>query len=190
MSATRWVILATLIRPQGRHGELLAEILTDFPERFAERKRVFLLKNGSEEPIREAALDEHWMHKGRVVLKFAGVDSINDADMLRGLDVAVPLEERAPLDEDSVYIADLIGCRLFDVAREPRDAGEVIDVDREISGTPLLVVRSSASKEELLVPFAKAWLRLVDVPNKRIEMTLPQGLFEINAPLRTDERPE
>ena len=190
MSATRWIVIATLIRPQGRRGELLADILTDFPERFAERKRLFLFKPGSEVPIREVALEEHWLHKDRVVLKFAGVDSITGAEALRGLDVAIPREERAPLDEDSVYIADLIGCRLIDVSDGSRDAGEIIDVDRETAGTPLLVVRQADRKDELLVPFAKAWLRQIDLTHKRMEMALPQGLLEINAPLRAEERRE
>src|SRR5690242_20546910 len=89
-----WVILARLVRPQGRHGEILADILTDFPERFAERKRLFLVsRETSREPVREALLESHWLHKGRVVLKFSGVDSINDADALRGLLVAIPASE-------------------------------------------------------------------------------------------------
>src|SRR5450755_2580340 len=99
------VLLARLIRPQGRHGEILADILTDFPERFADRKRLCLTKSlgKSAGPPREVALERHWLHKGRVVLKFAGIDSINDAELLRGMDVSIPREERATLADDAVY---------------------------------------------------------------------------------------
>lgn len=188
MSASQWIVIATLIRPQGRRGELLADILTDFPERFAERKRLFLLQAGDNTSSREVSLEKHWLHKGRIVLKFSGVDSISDAEALRGLDVAIPLEERAPLDEETFYINDLIGCHLIDVSGGQRDAGEIIDVDRETGGAPLLIVRPADGKGDLLVPFAKAWLQQVDLDRKRIEMALPEGLFDINGPPSDEER--
>ena len=193
------VLLARLVRPQGRHGEILADILTDFPERFAERKRLILTdpRKPAAAP-REIALERHWLHKGRVVLKFAGVDSINDAEPLRGLDVSVPRRERATLEDDAVYIADLIGCRVFDfhsVSDRPSttrpalaiEVGEIIDVDRESPAHPLLVVQSALSGE-VLIPFVKAFLVRIDLPNKRIEMDLPEGLLELNTPLSTEER--
>lgn len=185
-----YVLLARLVRPQGRHGEILADILTDFPERFAERKRLFLLKPGHYgAAFREITLERHWLHKGRVVLKFAGIDSINDAEPLRGLNVVIPAEERARLDEDAVYIADLIGCRLFDLGGQatPSEVGEIVDVDRESTAHPLLVVKGARSAE-VLIPFVKAFLRVVDLPNKRLVMELPNGLLELNAPLTAEER--
>src|SRR6201996_8033601 len=179
------VLLAHLVRPQGRNGELLAEILTDFPERFAERRNLVLLHPDDKTPPRPVILEEHWLHKGRVVLKFAGIDSISDAETLRGMDVAIPREQRAPLEDDSVYIADLIGCQVFDISHgEPNPVGEITDVDREITSTPLLILRpSGGSQEELLVPFAKAYLRNINLDEKRIEMSLPEGLLTINSPL-------
>src|ERR1700678_1975483 len=77
-----WVLLARIVRPQGRHGEVLADIFTDFPEHFAERKRLFLRPpmgaqlDAMRDTIRETRVETHWLHKGRVVLKFAQVDSI------------------------------------------------------------------------------------------------------------------
>ena len=181
-----WVILARLVRPQGRIGEVLADILTDFPERFAERKRLFLVSSEtSREPVREVALERHWLHKGRVVLKFAGVDSISDAEALRGLLVAVPASERAELTDGSVYIGDLIGCGVFDV-NAAKPVGVVADVDREAG---LLEVKTPGG-EEALVPFAKAYQVRMDVAGKRIEMRLPEGLLDINAPLTDEERRE
>jgi 16S rRNA processing protein RimM len=191
-----WTLLARLVRPQGRHGEILSDILTDFPERFAERKRLFLIGQSAGAPAREVTLERHWLHKGRVVLKLSGVDSINDAEALRGLTVAIPATERAELTDDSVYISDLVGCRVVDLSEPPRTVGEITDVDRDAA---LLVVRPETSgrpeasggraeKEELLIPFAKAYLVNVDLENRRVEMRLPAGLLEINAPLSDEER--
>jgi 16S rRNA processing protein RimM len=181
---TDWVWLARIRRPQGRKGEVFAEILTDFPEKFAERKRLWLLAESAPAAAprpgpREVELVHHWLHKGGVVLHFAGVDSISAAETLAGLIVAIPRSERAALAEDEVYIADLIGCTLIDVAVEPAVAiGEIEDVDRAAGPTPLLVVKGA--KGEVLVPFAKSYLRKVDLENKRVEMALPEGLADLN----------
>ena len=172
-----WVIVARIVRPQGRHGEALAELLTDFPERFAERKRLFLLSPKS--APRPIELERHWLHQGRIVLKFSGIDSINDIETLRGLEVAIPKAERAPLEDGAVYIADLIGCTLID-SRTGATVGEIIDVDRESSATPLLVLQT-ATKEEALVPFAKAFHPTFDAAAKQLTMELPEGLLELNA---------
>jgi 16S rRNA processing protein RimM len=185
MTDARWTIVARLVRPQGRHGEILADLLTDFPERFAERKLLCLLTSeASEVPAREVTLERHWLHKGRVVFKFAGVESISDAEALRNLVVAVQASERAPLADDAVYISDLIGCEIVDIASAPGPVGEVTDVDREGG---LLIVRS-ASGEEFLIPFAKEYLVEIDVAGKRMKMRLPSGLLDINAPITEEER--
>jgi 16S rRNA processing protein RimM len=180
-----WAIIARLVRPQGRRGEILADLLTDFPERFAERKQLYLvvsLQSGA--PAREVTLERHWLHKGRVVLKFAGIDSIDDAEALRGQLVAIPAHERAPLAGDSVYISDLIGCEVIDVASTRVPFGKVRDVDRDAG----LLIVASVRGEEVLVPFAKAYLLTIDVAARRIEMRLPEGLLDINAPMTEEER--
>ncbi len=194
MTEEKWIVVAHLVRPQGRGGELIAEILTDFPERFAERKRLFLAKPesgtaGNQPQPREVSLESHWLHKGRVVLKFAGVDSINDAEGLRGLDVLISREERAPLEEGAVYLDDLIGCMVVDfhgAATAGQQVGEVIEVDRESTAGALLVVRHASG--EVLIPFVKAYLRRVDLEARRIEMDLPEGLLDLNRPATPEER--
>ena len=193
-AAEEWVWLARIRRPQGRKGEVLAEILTDFPEKFAERRQRWLLSTPaagggpSAAPAkvaapRKATLVDHWLHKGGVVLHFAGVNSITAAEALAGLVVAVPLAERAPLGEDEVYIADLMGCSLVDVSgAAPVVVGEIEDVDRTAGPVALLVVHGAAG--EVLVPFAKSFLRNLDLAAKRVEMALPEGLTDLNAPGR------
>jgi 16S rRNA processing protein RimM len=184
-----WVWLARIRRPQGRKGEVFADILTDYPEKFAERRRLWLLAEGvrvqagrSAAPAapREVTLLNHWLHKGGVVLHFSGVDSITAAETLAGLIVAIPLAERASLDEDETYIGDLIGCALVDVASaEPMIVGEIEDVDRTAGPVALLVVRGAAG--EILIPFAKSYLRKIDLEARRVEMALPEGLADLNA---------
>jgi 16S rRNA processing protein RimM len=206
--ADEWVWLARIRRPQGRKGEVLAEILSDFPEKFAERRKLWLLvppeakaaSRGSRPPAsspaqarrpvanvdpREIDLTNHWLHKGGIVLHFAGVDSISAAEELNGLIVAIPRTERAALSDDETYVSDLVGCTLLDVSdvatgANPVPVGEIVEVDRSAGPVPLLVVRGAAG--EILIPFAKSYLRKIDLENKRIEMRLPEGLVDLNAP--------
>jgi len=184
-AASEWAWLARIRRPQGRKGEVFAEILTDFPEKFAQRRRLWLLRESAaplqDSSPREAELIAHWLHKGGVVLHFAGVDSITAAEALSGLIVAVPRAERATLGEDEAYIGDLIGCTLVDVAgAQPITVGVIEDVDRTAGPVALLVISGAA--QEILVPFAKSYLRRLDIENKRVEMALPEGLTDLNAP--------
>lgn len=191
-SQTSWVVLAHLLRPQGRKGELLAELLTDFPEKFEERSKVFLAPSGFDgesSSARQAEVVGHWLpvgkNVGRIVLQFAGIESISDAEKLAGLDVMVPREKRVELAEDAAYTSDLIGCTVFDNASE---VGVVTDVQFAVTpdgarrledAAPLLVV-TAADGGEVLVPFAKAFLVSMDVARKRIEMALPEGLLDVN----------
>jgi 16S rRNA processing protein RimM len=186
-----WIWLARIRRAQGRKGEVLAEILTDFPERFSERKRLWLLPSNSsvgaptalstapEAPRREVELVSHWLHKGNVVLHFAGIDSISAAETLAGLIVAVPRAQRVTLAEDEVHIADLIGCSVFDVGgAESALVGAIENVDRSAGPVPLLLVKSA--KGEVLIPFAQSYLRKLDIGARRIELALPEGLIDLN----------
>jgi 16S rRNA processing protein RimM len=191
-AAADWIALAHLLRPQGRKGELLAELFTDFPERFADRSRVFLARPnfaGPELEARRATVTNHWLpvgrNHGRVVLSFEGVDSIEKAELLAGLDVLIPAEQRVELEEDTEYISDLIGCTVFD---GPNTVGIVTGVDfpstpdgtrRLEDAAPLLTVESE-SGDEILIPYVESFLVALLLEQKRIDMKLPPGLLDLN----------
>jgi 16S rRNA processing protein RimM len=176
----QWTWLARIRRPQGRKGEVFADILTDFPEKFAERRRLWLVDDVRSAAPREVALANHWLHKGGIVLHFAGMESISEAEALAGLIVAIPRAERVALGEDEVYVGDLIGCALVDVAgAEPVAVGIIEDVDRTAGPVALLVVRGAGG--EVLVPYARSYLRKTDIDAKSVEMALPEGLIDLNA---------
>ena len=193
-----WVLLARVLRPQGRKGEVLAELFTDFPERFHDHPTVWLATNGFAENSaapdggapRQSEVKSHWLpvgrNAGRIVLHFAHIDSINDAEKLSGLEVVVPISERLPLDQGAAYISDLIGCTVKDGEAV---LGTVEDVQfpttpdgsrRLDDAAPLLTVTSSDGFE-ILIPFAKAYLVGIDTDSKSIRMSLPEGLVELNA---------
>ena len=199
-----WLLLAHILRPQGRKGEVLAELLTDFPARFEASPRVFLAKpafTGTHKQAREAQVIDFFLpvgkNSGRIVLAFEAISSITAAETLAGLDVLVPQQERIQPDEDASYISDLLDCSVYDVPPNhkptlPLDpstlVGTVADVHfpttpdgtrRLQEAAPLLSVLSPAGNE-ILIPYVKAYLVTLDIPAKRILMTLPPGLTDIN----------
>ena len=178
--------MARVVKTQGRRGEVAAELFTDFPERFEQRRKLSALMPKGER--RELALEEFWPHKGRVVLKFQGVDSISDAEMLIGAQIQIRREERAELEPGAAFIADLVGCVLEDV-RTGTDVGIIDGVATGAGEAPLLVV--NAGTKEILVPFAAEYLRLMDVTGrKKLVMELPEGMLELDKPLTAEEKEE
>jgi len=167
-----FVTLARIVKTQGRHGEVAVEVHSDVPDRLHTGLRIFrLAEDGGR---RELRIENSWPHKDGLVLKFTGVDSISEAESLVGSELQVPLSERAELESGAAYVSDLVG-----VVSEVRfGAGEA----------PLLVV--GAGKSELEIPYAQEFLVRVDVEAKRIEMNLPEGLLEVNAPLTDEEKRE
>ena len=171
-----------MLGPQGRRGELAAELHTSFPERFTQRRElVGLAPDGSR---RQLQLEEHWFHKGHVILKFAGVDNISDAERLAGMELQIPEKQRAELEAGAAYISDLVGCSVVD---GDRSIGTISEVRFGAGEAPLLVVRRE-SGDEVLIPYAKAFLKNAALAARRIEMALPEGLLELQAPLNEEEK--
>lgn len=181
LNQSEFVTLARVVKTQGRRGEAAAEVHSDVPGRLRPGMRVFAL--AKDESRRELNIEDAWPHKEWVVLKFGGVDSISDAELLVGSELQVPLSERAVLEAGAAYVSDLVGCALYDGGRE---IGVVKDVRFGAGEAALLVVGSG--KTEIEIPYAQEFLVQVDLEHKRIEMKLPEGLLEVNAPLTDEEK--
>jgi 16S rRNA processing protein RimM len=178
--ASEFVTIARVAKTQGRKGEVAADLHTDFPEKFAERKRIFALsKDGSR---RELSLEDHWPHKGWMILKFEGVDTMTDAELLIGSELQIPMSERSELEAGATYISDLIGVQVFDQGRE---VGRIRDVQFGSGEAPTLVV---AGTTEVLIPYAEEFIKTLDVAGNRLEMHLPEGLLDLQAPLTREEK--
>jgi 16S rRNA processing protein RimM len=180
-----FVTLARVVKTQGRHGEVAVEVHTDIPGRLHPGMRVFALSEDENDARRELQIEDVWPHKDWLVLKFAGVDSISDAEPLIGSELQVPIGERAEMEPGTAYVSDLVGCALFDHGRE---VGLIRDVRFGAGEAPLLVVGSG--KNELEIPYAQEFLVKTDLEHKRIEMNLPEGLLDVNAPLTEEEKRE
>ncbi len=168
-----FVSIARIVRTRGIRGELVADSYTDFPERFSLVGAVWLeFADGSRERF---ALERVWEHKGRPVLKLAGVDSMSAAQRLVGTWVQVENAEAVSLPHGTYFDHDLVGC----VVMSPggRILGSVAEVLR-LSGNHQLIVRGPSG--EFMVPVAGALCREISIPDKRIVVDLPEGLIDLN----------
>ncbi|MCI0349640.1 MAG: ribosome maturation factor RimM [Acidobacteriales bacterium] len=177
-----FVSLARVVRPQGRHGEVIAELRTNVREQFTAIRKMSALDADGTRRILE--LEAHRFHQGRVVLKFRGIDSINQAEELRDCELQVTRAELLPLAAGSHYVKDLVGCLVFDRGRK---VGEISAVQFGSGEAPLLEVRTE-KKNQVLIPFAEAYLVSADIGRKRIDMALPEGLLEVDAALTEEEK--
>ncbi len=180
-----FITLARVVKTQGRRGEVAAEVHSDVPGRFAEGMKLYALPK-SQDARSELEIEDLWPHKGLLVLKFRGVDSISDAELLVGSELQVPSAERAKLDAGWNYVSDLVGCVVLDRTRE---IGRIEDVEFGAGEAPLLIVANGAGKK-FEVPFAEAYLESVDVAQRQVRMNLPEGMLEINAPVTPEEKQE
>jgi 16S rRNA processing protein RimM len=180
-----FITLARVVKTQGRHGEVAAEIHSDAPERFVAGMKLFALPK-LQDSRRDLEVEDLWPHKGLLVLKFRGVDSMSDAELLVGSELQVPSTERAKLEAGWNYVSDLIGCTVLDGNQE---IGRIEDVQFGAGEAPLLLVANGAGKK-FEVPFAEAYLEAVDVAQRQVRMNLPEGILEINAPVTAEEKQE
>jgi 16S rRNA processing protein RimM len=166
------ITIAKIIKPQGNRGEVGAEILTDFPDRFKWLRDVTLRKEGV--PAKGLHLTSFWFHKGRVILKFEGIDSIDAANGLRDYEITLPLEQAMPLPEGTYYHFDLVGC----VVRNGtgHEYGKVVEV-LESAGTTLLQVNREGG--DFLIPFVEPFFRRIDIQKKELICDLPAGLEDL-----------
>ena len=178
-----FVTLARVVKTQGRIGEVAVEVHSNVPERFSVGMKLWALDKAGQSR-REVRIEDLWPHKGLVVLKFAGIKSISDAEALIGSELQVPIRERAQLAEGWSYVSDLIGCEVFDQGRR---IGSIEDVQFGAGEAPLLIV-AGADGKKYDVPFAEAYVEGVDLGGKQLRMKLPEGMLEINAPLTQEEK--
>ena len=165
------VAIARIVRPRGLRGELVGDLLTDFPERFEGLSTVIgVMPDGTR---RDLIIEDSWFQKDRIILKFAGIESIEDAETLRDTEICVLESESVGLDEDEYFDWQLEGCEVRTIE------GERIGTVREVmrtGGTENLVVDGDG--REYLIPFAGSICTEVDVENKVIRVDPPEGLLE------------
>lgn len=166
------ISVARIVKTQGNRGEVAADILTDFPERFQQLSAVALEKEG--QAALELILENHWFHKQRVILKFRGIDAITPAERLVGYEVTIDNSQLMKLQPGSYYQHDLVGCRIED------EDGVIRGTVIEVLGAPgNYLLKVGCDTGDFLVPFADCYFPKIDVRNKVLICDLPEGLEDL-----------
>ena len=171
-AASELVVIARAVKPRGLKGEIVAELLTDFPERFEEVDELVLVSPQGERSTKR--LEDYWFQNDRVVLKLSGYDDVEAAKELVGFEFAVPESERVQLPADHYYDWELEGCT---VKVGDDSIGQVNSVLRT-GGAEILVVADNSGKERL-IPLADSIVVEVDPVRKTIVVDPPEGLLDL-----------
>ncbi len=165
------VAIAKIARPRGLKGEVVAEILTDFPERFETLETVTAVRPPAK-PF-ELKIEKFWFQSDRIVFKFEGYDTVESGETLRDIELCVLESDAVQIEDDEYFDWQLAGCKVETI--EGVSLGEVIEVMRT-GGTELLVVQGET--KEYLIPFAESICVEVDIDNGMIRIDPPEGLLE------------
>lgn len=171
-SSSELVVIARAVKVRGLKGEVAAELLTDFPERFEDVEELVLVSPSGERTVGQ--LEDFWFQSDRVILKLADYDDVDAAKQLVGYEFAVPEQDRVPLPEDYYYDWELEGC---EVKAGNEVIGKVSSVLRT-GGAEILVI-SDEKGIERLIPFADSIIVEIDVEAKTIVVDPPEGLLDL-----------
>jgi len=175
---SRFITIARILKTRGIRGEVVAEILTDYPDRFSALSEV---RVSTAQSTHQEQIEDFWFHKGRVILKFAGRDTPEAASILVGGRVEIPEEERVELPADTYFDSDLEGCSVYEKGRL---IGTVKAVFKAGGETANLVIHTSTGME-IMLPAVKNFVRQVDIARKRIDVLIPDGLLETASPIES-----
>ena len=167
------VAVARVVKTRGIRGEVAAALLTDFPERFEGLEELIAVTPAGGRRV--LAVEKSWLHGGRVILKFEGYDTPEDAQALVGYELTVPESEAVELEEGEFFDWQLEGCRVETVAG--REVGTVTEV-HHYGAAPVLGVKGVGGREHL-IPLVVSICVEIDVARKLIRVDPPEGLIEI-----------
>lgn len=170
------IAIGILRKAHGVRGEASIEPWTDSLDRFEELESVTLV-SPDEKQTRDIAIESWRPHAGRALVKFAGIDSPEDVQRLQNWTIEIPEDQARELEEDEYFLHDLIGLTLFDA--DGANRGVVVDVLEGGGGLLLSVKRPDGKTFEL--PFAADLCTEIDVKAKKMIVSLPEGLDDLDA---------
>ena len=166
-------VVGRIARTHGIRGQVFVNLETDFPEeRFQPGGELFVERGGQ---LARLTLTSVRFQQGRPVIAVAGIDSMDQARELAGIELRVPPERLVSLPAGTFYRHDLVGCRVETRAGEP--VGTVTDVEGTMGASRLVV---ASPEGDVLIPLVSEICPVIDAVAKRIVIDPPEGLLELN----------
>lgn len=172
-SVPQYLLLGEVLRPHGIRGELRVRLLTDYPERIAQLQHVYLGSSPEDRKITRHPVEHMRMHQEYGLLKLASIHDRSDAEALRGLFVMVRLQDAIPLDDDEIYLFQLIGMTVK--THDGLDLGKISDV-LETGANDVYIVESE-QYGEILIPVTEETVLETNTESGIVTVHLPDGLL-------------
>ena len=173
-----WLIVGLITSPQGINGALKVKSLSDFKERFTKPGKRWIQKE--REIPRELELTSGFKKPGKesFIITFKQITNRNQAENYKGYKVLVKVDSIPQLNNDEFHLTQLINLEVKILENnQPNKIGKIINLDNEKNN--LLVIKLSKNNKEVLIPFVKEIVPVVDIKNKFIIITPPSGLLEL-----------
>lgn len=164
-----WIEAGAIARPHGIKGEVVIDLAKDLLEVVAESLELRVTGRGGEE--KTLTVERARVHKARKVVKFEDVDTVEEAETLRGWTVWLSREQIGPLEEDRWFVVDIVGIDVF--TEEDEYLGKLAEV-MHMPANDVYVVRNG--EKEILLPVIDDVVKSVDVESGRMVIHLMEGL--------------
>lgn len=170
----KWFNVGKIVNTHGVKGEVRVLSTTDFPEeRYKVGNILYLFQNEKSKPI-EVKIKTHRFHKTFDLLSFEGLGSINDVEKYKNYVIRVPENQLTDLDEGEYYFHEIIGC--FVVTDQGDELGTITEI-LETGANDVWIVKRK-NKKDALIPFIDDVVKEIDVEEKRIVISLMEGLID------------
>jgi 16S rRNA processing protein RimM len=167
---TEWATIGKVVALFGLQGELKVRLLTDIPNRFAQLDVVYLGPDHMRYSIKGVQ-----PYKGEMILlKLKGIDDANAAEVLRSLDISIPLSQLANLPQDSYYQHDIIGLHVYTL--DGRNLGHIVDIIA--TGSNDVYVIKTTEDQQVLIPAIKQVIKQIDLIQRTMHIDPLPGLLD------------
>ena len=169
----QYLLIGEILRPHGIRGELRLKILTDYPERVAKIKTVYLGTDAADDAATPYQVQSARLHQQFLLLTLKEVQDRNEAETLRGQFVMIGIDDAVPLEDDEIYLYELIGLTV------KTDTGEELGTIQDVleTGANDVYVVSSRKYGEVLIPAHDETVLEIDMESETVTVKLPDGLL-------------
>ncbi|MGY3816511.1 ribosome maturation factor RimM [Gemella taiwanensis] len=162
-----------IVNTHSLKGEVKVISSTDFEEQRFEKGTELLITRGNQ-VVKEVTVESYRTHKNNLLVKFVGIDSIEEAEKLKNLQIKIDSENIGELEENEFYFHEIIGCEVFD--ENGKSLGEISEILTP-GANDVWVIKSQNGKE-ILIPYIEDVVKKIDVENKKIDIEVMEGLID------------
>ena len=162
-----------IVNTHSLKGEVKVISSTDFEEERFKKGSKLLITRGNQ-LIREVIVESYRNHKNFLLVKFEGIDLVEEAEKLKNLQIKIDSDEVGELEENEFYFHEIIGCQVFD--ENDRNLGEIIDILTP-GANDVWVIKGEKGKE-ILIPYIEDVVKQIDIINKKVNIEVMEGLID------------